>query len=363
MNTNSQRGALHDMVPSKHPVFGFSTSVEVTIALSKAGAVGVWGATRNTPEEIREGLAKIAAEVGDAPYAIDLVMPSGMPEDNDRDAIESQIPEGHRRFVAGLRGAYKVPDDGLPGMRSRFVRSEQMAEEQLAVALAAAVPIVAMGVGSPAPAVARCRDAGKTVIALVGTVEHARRALEAGCNILVAQGSDAGGHTGTVGTFSLVPRVVDLAGDVPVLCAGGVTTGRHIAAAFCLGAQGVWSGTAWLPTVEHDLSSVLLRQIDAATESDTVISRADSGKTLRQIRTAWSQAWAAEDAPAPLPMPFQDILVGDLLGSIDRHRVERLMHTPAGQGVGYAQSGMTVKEVVDRMTTEAEKAAEMVVHQ
>ncbi|MGH3658505.1 MAG: nitronate monooxygenase, partial [Micromonosporaceae bacterium] len=135
--------------------------------------------------------------------------------------------------------------------------------------------------------------------------------------------------------------------------AGGVATGRHVAAALALGACGVWMGTAWLVTREHRTDPLLLKKLLGAGIGDTVIARADSGKTLRQIRTAWSDAWSAPDAPAPLKMPFQDILVGDLLGAIDRHRVEPLMHSPAGQSIGYFSEETTVAEVLTDLTAEA----------
>jgi NAD(P)H-dependent flavin oxidoreductase YrpB (nitropropane dioxygenase family) len=189
---------------------------------------------------------------------------------------------------------------------------------------------------------------------LVGSARHAEAAIRNGAEIIVAQGYDAGAHTGQIGTFSLIPQVVDACGDIPVLAAGGVATGRHIAASYALGAQGVWLGTAWLTTHEHALQDVLVGKLLAAGSDDTVISRADSGKTLRQIRSAWSEEWAAPDAPAPLKMPYQDILVGDLLGAIDEHGVEPLMHHPAGQSIAYSRERKSVANVVAELVTEAE---------
>lgn len=169
----------------------------------------------------------------------------------------------------------------------------------------------------------------------------------------MAQGYDAGAHTGTIGTFSLVPQIVDIAGDVPVLAAGGVATGRHVHAALAMGAQGVLLGTAWLTTSEHAMHDVLRRKLLAAGSDDTVISRADIGKTLRQIRTDWSQEWAAPGAPTPLRMPYQDILVGDLLGAIDEHAIEPLMHTPAGQSIADFNEVRNVAEVMQGIVDEA----------
>ena len=240
-------------------------------------------------------------------------------------------------------------------MRSRFVRSEQTARDQVAVALDSGLKILALGIGSPDWVIQPAKERGIKMVSLVGQPKHAERALRAGADMLVAQGYDAGAHTGTVGTFSLVPRIVDVAGDVPVIAAGGVATGRHIAASMALGAQGVWMGTAWLVCEESHTEPEIMAKLLAAESADTVISRADSGKTLRQIRTAWSDEWAAEEAPSPLKMPYQDILVGDILGQISRHRVGPLMHAPAGQSIAYFDRETTVAEVMAELVDEAEQ--------
>ena len=179
--------------------------------------------------------------------------------------------------------------------------------------------------------------------------------MQTGIDLIVAQGYDAGAHTGQIGTFSLIPQIVDAAMGIPVLAAGGVATGRHIAASLMLGAVGVWIGTAWLTTRDHEdhMSPMNQKKLLEAGPSDTVISRADSGKTLRQIRSAWSTEWSSEEAPAPLKMPYQDILVGDVLGAIDEFNIEPLVHSPAGQGIGWFNEIKTVKEVMDALIAEA----------
>lgn len=335
------------------PIFGFSHSLEVVAAVTNNGGIGIWGATRNTPEEIREGLAQLTAAVGGRPFGVDLVLPQGMPASDDRALMEAQIPDEHRNFVVGLRDKYGVPDDGLPGTRSRFVRSEEMANRQFAEIMASPVPIFAAGVGSPPEKVAEAKAKGKTVISLVGAPKHAKRALAAGADMLVAQGYEAGAHTGDIGTYALVPQIVRLAGDVPVIVAGGVASGEHIAAALALGGAGVWMGTAWLFTREHGMDPVILEKLVAAGSSDTIRSRADSGKTLRQIKTAWTEEWEGVGAPTPLQMPNQDILVGDFLGSVDRNRVETLMKSEAGQSVAYFDHETDVKTVMDSLERQA----------
>ena len=339
------------------PIFGFAHSVEAAAAISNAGGLGVFGATRDTPEEIRENLGRMRELTGDRPFGVDLVLPKGMPEHDDRAAIEAEIPAEHRRFVENLEEKYSVPSASKPGMRSRFVRSEDMAREQIEAVLDSSVDLFACGIGMPLEVVQRAKEKGMTTLALIGAPHHAHAALAAGADLLVAQGHDAGAHTGPIGTMSLVPQIVDLAGPVPVLAAGGVATGRQILASLAMGAQGVWLGTVWLTTEEHALDPILQKKLLDAGSRDTVISRADSGKTLRQIRTSWSEEWASPGAPEPLKMPYQDILVGDLLGAIDEHRVEPLMHQPAGQSIAYCNEVSTVASVMDRLMSELEAAS------
>jgi NAD(P)H-dependent flavin oxidoreductase YrpB (nitropropane dioxygenase family) len=345
-----------DLLGIRYPIFGFNHSIDVTVEITKAGGIGVFGATRNTPEEIREALRTIRERVGDLPFGADLVLPSGMPERNNREDIEARIPDGHRAFVEQIYGKYTVKRDNLPGARSRFVRSNEVARRQIEVVLESDVNVFACGIGSPPEAIAAAQARGKKVVSLVGAPKHARRVKDAGVDIIVAQGYDAGAHTGEIGTYSLVPQVVDIAGETPVLAAGGVATGRHIAAALALGAQGVWVGTAWLFTRENHTDPIVLQKLIAAGPEDTVISRANSGKTLRQIRTAWSEEWAQPTAPRPLPMPYQDILVGDLLGAIQRQRVEPLMHSAAGQGVANFREETTVAAQMEKFVSETEAA-------
>ncbi len=349
---------LGEQLGIKHPIFSFAHSADVTCAVTNAGGYGVYGATRDTPEEIREKMAYIRARVGDKPFGVDLVLPRGMPPIDDRGKIEAELPPEHRKFVQGLHAKYNIPKTDKPGMRSRFVRSEQMATRQIEAILKTDVNMFACGIGAPSGAVEQAKADGKITLALVGNSEHAQHALDSGAEILVAQGHDAGAHTGPIGSFSLIPQIVDVAGSVPVLAAGGVATGRHIAASYALGAQGVWLGTVWLGTREHALSEILLKKILAARSQDTVISRADSGKTLRQIRTAWSEEWAASGAPKPLKMPYQDILVGDLLGAIDDYEIEALMHFPAGQSVGFVNTLRSVDQVMNELVRDAQDCLE-----
>ena len=344
----------------EHPIFGFAHDVATVAAITNAGGLGVYGATRRFPHEIDDELAEIRRLVGDKPFGVDLVLPDGMPEHNSRDAIEAHIPDEHREFVQGIVDKYDVPEPRGPGMRTRFIRSKEIEEEQLEAVMASSVDLFACGIGAPRPAVDKAKELGKVTAALIGSPRHVRKTLASGVDMVVAQGAEAGAHTGTIGTFTLVPQIVDACGDIPVLAAGGVATGRHVAASLALGAQGVWAGTIWLTTTEHTdhMAPALVDKLLAASSADTVITRSESGKTFRQIRTAWSDEWETSDAPAPLKMPYQDVLVGDLLGAIIEHEVEPLLHSGAGQGIGYASEIRPVADVIADLVTEAEAASQ-----
>lgn len=340
----------------EHPIFGFAHDIATVAAISNAGGIGVYGATRRFPHEIADELAEIRRLVGDKPFGVDLVLPDGMPEHNSREAIEAHIPEGHREFVQGLVDKYEVPEPSGPGMRTRFIRSSEIESEQLEAVMASEVDLFACGIGAPRPAIDKAKELGKFTAALIGSPRHVHRAVSSGVDIIVAQGAEAGAHTGTIGTFTLVPQIVDACGDIPVLAAGGVATGRHVAAALAMGAAGVWTGTVWLTTEEHTghMQPALVDKLLRATSADTVITRSESGKTFRQIRTAWSDEWETGDAPVPLKMPYQDVLVGDLLGAIIEHGVEPLLHSGAGQGIGYATEVRPAATVMADLVREAE---------
>ena len=286
---------------------------------------------------------------------VDEATPAAQRLDEDAIAISAMTGEG----VDDLIDRYRVPPGSGPGMRTRFIRSTEIEEEQLEAVMKSDVDLFACGIGAPRPAVERAKELGKTTAALIGSPRHVKRAVASGVDVIVAQGAEAGAHTGTIGTFTLVPQIVDAVGAIPVLAAGGVATGRHLAAALSMGAQGVWCGTIWLTTNEHaaHMQPALVDKLLNATSADTVITRSESGKTFRQIRTAWSDEWSADRAPEPLRMPYQDVLVGDLLGAIDEHGVEPLLHSGAGQGIGYASKLRDVAEVIETLMAEATEAA------
>ncbi len=351
------RTPVCELLGIERPIFGFSHTLEVAAAVSRAGGYGVFGVARELPERIPALLARLRDAVGGAPFGVDLMLPAGMPAD----AAQAQagcaaIPDAHRAFVEALRREHAVPPATRPTFFTETVRTRALFAAQVDAVLGSDVDGVATAVGLPVDVVARVRAAGKTTLSLVGSPRHARAALAAGAQVLIAQGYDAGGHTGAIGTMSLVPQVVELAGDVPVIAAGGIATGAQVAAALALGAQGAWLGTAWLGARENRTHPMLLAKLRAAGSEDTTITRAHSGKPCRVVRSAWSDAWAAPGAPAPLAMPWQQALTGALLAGAEEHGIEPLIYEAAGQGVAWLREEEPLAAIFARLVAQTDAA-------
>lgn len=345
------------LLGSELALCAFSNEPAVVQAASASGAVGVLGATRMWPDDIAATIERFDSALRGRPYCINLATPKGMPESDDREILKIQIPSGHHAFIEMLREKYDVPRTNKP--HRKFPRTQPMTDRQLQVVLDSKAPIVALALGTSLEMVARLHDAGKLVISLVGTPSQARKVVDYGADIVVAQGADAAAHTGKIGTFSLVPSVVDEIGhQVPVLAAGGITTGRHMAAALALGASGFWSGTSWLLTEENNTIPALARKLLAAGAEDTVILRADSGKPQRNVRTAWSDEWSAPGAPDPLKMPVQHVLIDDLIDDINEFEIDPLVHYPAGQGIGLIKEVTSVAKRIATLRSEMLSAIE-----
>ncbi|MFJ5263209.1 NAD(P)H-dependent flavin oxidoreductase [Streptomyces sp. NPDC088387] len=354
----------------EHAVFGFTPFPAVAAAISRAGGFGVLGAVRYTaPDELKRDLDWIEAHVGGHPYGLDVVMPATKAEGpagrtlTEAD-VEAMIPEGHRRFVRDTLAKHGVPelDEGEAAGWRITGWMEQVARTQLDVAFDYPIRLLANALGPPpADVVARAHEQGVLVAALAGSARHARKHKDAGIDIVVAQGYEAGGHTGEIASMVLTPEVVDAVDPLPVLAAGGIGSGRQIAAALALGAQGAWLGSVWLTVTEADLHSpTLTRKLLAAGSGDTVRSRALTGKPARQLRTGWTDAWDDPEGPGTLPMPLQGLLVAEAVSRIQKHEVEPLLGTPVGQIVGRMTSERSVQAVFDDLTREFERAVDRV---
>ncbi|GAB2893151.1 nitronate monooxygenase family protein [Streptomyces deserti] len=349
----------------EHAVFGFTPFPAVAAAISRVGGFGVLGAVRYTaPDELRRDLDWIEAHAEGRPYGLDVVMPAKKVEGVSEADVEAMIPEGHRQFVKDTLAKYGVPElaEGEASGWRITGWMEQVARTQLDVAFDYPIKLLANALGSPpADVVERAHDRGVLVAALAGSARHALKHKDAGIDIVVAQGYEAGGHTGEIASMVLTPEVVDAVAPLPVLAAGGIGSGRQVAAALSLGAQGVWLGSIWLTTTEADLHSpALTRKLLAAGSGDTVRSRALTGKPARQLRTEWTDAWDDPAGPGPLPMPLQGLLVAEAVSRIQTYEVEPLLGTPVGQIVGRMNSERSVRAVFDDLTRGFEEAVDRV---
>ncbi|MFE1749349.1 NAD(P)H-dependent flavin oxidoreductase [Streptomyces anandii] len=349
----------------EHAVFGFTPFPAVAAAISRAGGFGVLGAVRYTaPADLERDLDWIDAHIGDRPYGLDVVMPARKVEGVTEADVEAMIPEAHRRFVRDTLAKYGVPElaEGEAAGWRITGWMEQVARSQLDVAFGHPVRLLANALGSPpADVVDRAHERGVLVAALAGSARHARKHREAGIDVVVAQGYEAGGHTGEIATMVLTPEVVEAVAPLPVLAAGGIGSGQQVAAAFALGAQGVWLGSVWLTTTEADLHSpALTRKLLAAGSGDTVRSRALTGKPARQLRTEWTDAWDDPAGPGALPMPLQGLLVAEAVSRIQKYEVDALLGTPVGQIVGRMNSERSVQAVFDDLTRGFERAVDRV---
>jgi NAD(P)H-dependent flavin oxidoreductase YrpB (nitropropane dioxygenase family) len=319
------RTRVAEMLGVEFPICAFSHCRDVVAAVTNAGGFGVLGAVAHSPQRLETELTWIEKQTGGKPYGVDLLLPpnyvgadsGGI---NGKQAREL-LPEEHRQFVDDLLVRYGIPaptdEERRPAADLNI--SPKGYEPLLDVTFSHRIRLIASALGSPPPElVTRAHDNDVLVAALAGTTKHAQQHAAAGVDLIVAQGTEAGGHTGQVATMVLVPDVVDAVAPVPVLAAGGIARGRQIAAAMALGAEGVWCGSVWLTTEEAETLPAVRDKFLAASSSDTVRSRSLTGKPARMLRTAWTEEWERSDSPDPLGMPLQSALIGDPQRRINR---------------------------------------------
>lgn len=359
------RTALCEKLGCELPIFAFSHCRDVVVEVTKAGGFGVLGAATFSPEQLEAELRWIDQHVAGRPYGVDVIIPTAYDKGAERstDDLEKMIPEGHRAFMDKILDEAGVPPLP-PGERERVHRdivngrgnmTPDGARRLLHVALThPQVKLVVSALGSPPPDVmAQLRAAKVMVGAMCGKGEHAARHVAAGVDVIVAQGTEAGGHTGEIATMVLVPQVVAACGDkVAVLAAGGIAKGSQIVAALALGAQGVWCGTLWLGTRASELAPFEKEVLFATRTEDAVRRRARTGKPVRMIKSALSEAWEQPGAPKYLPTPLQGILYNEAHARVVRAKRKDLYSFPAGQVVGMLTEEASVRDVMVQLQTE-----------
>ena len=370
---------ITEMFDIEFPIVAFTHCRDVVAAVSKAGGLGVLGAVGHGDEALETDLAWIEEEIGDRPYGVDLIVPAryaGSEEGGLQVAdLLATIPGAHREFLDELLERYGVPENpeasnGWAERPGDAPFSANRASRQLDISLAHRPALVANALGPPPrDMLDRCHELGIKVAALAGTKVHAERHVAAGADIIIAQGTEGGGHTGQIGSMVLLPEVVDAVAPVPVLGAGGIGRGRQMAAAMALGAAGVWCGSVWLTTEEAETHPVVKAKMLAAGSGDTLRSRSITGKPARMLRTAWTEEWDREDTPAPLGMPLQPMLTSAAMDRINRaahHEgsgAEDLATYFVGQIVGDMNRSKGAGQVVMDMVEEFIDAAQAVAAQ
>lgn len=344
-----------------YPIFVFTPSEKVAAAVTRAGGLGVLGCVRfNDADDLENVLQWMDANTDGKPYGVDVVMPAKVPTEGTSVDINKLIPQTHREFVDKT-----LADLGVPPLPEDEERSEgvlgwlhSVARSHVEVALKHPIKLIANALGSPPKDVIdQVHAAGVPVAALAGSAKHAQRHAENGVDIVIAQGHEAGGHTGEIASMVLVPEVVDAlaasGSDAAVLAAGGIGSGRQVAAALALGAQGVWMGSAFLTAAEYDLgvrteggASVIQQALLAAGSSDTVRRRIYTGKPARLLKSRWTDAWDAENAPEPLPMPLHNILVSEAHQRMSESTDPTTVAMPVGQIVGRMNEIRPVADII-----------------
>jgi NAD(P)H-dependent flavin oxidoreductase YrpB (nitropropane dioxygenase family) len=349
-----------ELLSIEFPIFAFSHCRDVVAAVSNAGGYGVLGAVAHTPEELDVDLTWIEEHAQGRPFGVDLLIPrkfAGAAEGGvGRSSLKAMIPDEHRAFLEHLLADFDIPPlDSRPktvtnpvqgGYKRAGLQVDPASMAPLIdVAFAHRTTMLASALGTP-PAwlVDDAHARGVKVAALAGTVDHAVAHAEAGVDLVIAQGTEAGGHTGEISTLVLVPQVVDAVQPIPVLAAGGIGNGRQMAAALALGADGVWCGSIWLTTQEAETSAAVRARMLTSRSQDTVRTRSFTGKPCRVLRSKWTDAWDEEGAPSPLPMPLQS-----MLSDRPRRRIEAMAERPGSRAVELLSP--FVGQIVGQMNT------------
>lgn len=359
---------LCEMFGIEVPIFAFSHCRDVVVEVSKAGGLGVLGLARMSPERVDAELRWIDERIGGKPYGVDILMPTTYQDMGDlKYDAERLFPPEQLAFVRDLldqAGVPRLPPDQAAQIErdlvSTFQFTPQESAEMIEIALGHPIKLIVNALGSPpAELVARAHARGIKVAAMAGAPKHAQRHRDAGCDFVIAVGTEAGGHTGNTTSMVLWPRIVDAVAPLPVLGAGGVGRGRQMAAALALGCEGVWCGSVWLKTVQSEVTPDIKARLFAAGADDAVLTRSVTGKPCRTLRSAFTDAWDAPGAPAPLPAPLQAILWwGQGRTRVERARVSEFLTYPVGQIVADMREETSVRQVVQDMLEELVSARE-----
>lgn len=365
------RSRICEMLGVKYPIvlagMGGASVPKLAAAISNAGGLGILGAAACTPEQLREWIREVRS-LTDKPFGVDTLLPASVRREGGAQsgqaaatATPEELLSDYRAFAEDFmrrEGLSKIDTPTRPERSQGGLAffSKDFFDAQMEVVVEEKVPVYAAGLGNPGPWMERLKENGTKVFAVVGSVKHALQVAASGVDVVVAQGHDGGGHNSPIGTMALIPQVVDgLGGRIPVLGAGGIADGRGVAAAFMLGAEGAWVGTAFLATEEAGIQQFQKEVLVEAGDADTVVSRTVTGKPARLVRNKWAQAWVDADKQ-PLPMPYQSVVAGPVLAAATAQQRKDIAPGFAGQGLGMIKSIRPAREVFEDLVTGAERA-------
>ena len=368
------KSPICEMLCIEFPLLAFSHCRDVVAAVSRAGGFGVLGATVHSPETIEQELKWIDDHVDGKPYGVDVLIPENISTAGEKNvtwkSLEARIPQAHRDYTKNLLRKYDIDlttSNVADNQPQPFDATRAL--ELLDVSFRHPIRLIANALGVPPKEMIEMgKKHGVPVAALVGAKEHALRQVASGVDILVVQGTEAGGHCGEVSTMVLLPEVIKAIKpirDVPVLAAGGIMTGRQMAACMAMGAAGAWTGSVWLATMESETTEIFREKMIAASSRDAVRSKGRTGKPARQLRSVWTDAWdRSPESPGALPMPLQSIISRDAFNSIDRAaaagnpKARDLVSYFVGQGVGLVDSVKSAGSVVQEFKEDFLEAIE-----
>jgi NAD(P)H-dependent flavin oxidoreductase YrpB (nitropropane dioxygenase family) len=332
---------------------GRISSPELAAAVSNAGGLGILGGAP-LPADILNQWIEQTRRLTPAPFGVDTLLPVRVPRKGTKSELRQKIPDTHVEFARRFKERHGIPDPPRDGLSKELSWNwtHDFFDRQLEVIMDQRVPVYAAGLGDPSPFVEEFHAHGIKVIGIAGNVRHVRRMHAGGVDIIVAQGTEAGGHNSRIGTMAFVPQAVDAAGTTSVVAAGGIADGRGLAAALALGAVGIWCGTVFCATYEAALSGFLKESLLETDEEGTVVSRAVTGKPMRQLKNKWVEEFEASGLE-PLPIPYQMMLSAPVLSGAGRARMKDVSSTAAGQVVGMLQALKPAAQVVSEMVSQA----------
>ncbi len=342
------------------PIFAFSHCRDVVVEVSKAGGFGVLGVSYISPDQLEAELKWIDEHIDGKPYGIDILMPKNYTEVSDKPIGPDDLPQEQVAFIGKFlddAGVPRLPEDDDNKLLRDDLARVQITRNQvvglLDIALKHPIAAVINALGAPPKEmVDRLHGLGIKVGSLVGKVQHAYSQKEAGVDFVVAQGSEAGGHTGTISSMILWPQVIDAISPIPVLAAGGISGGRQMAAAMSMGASGVWCGSIWLGTRESELMTEMKERFYEASSDDAIQSRVRSGKPVRLLRSPMTEAWEQADCPGYLSIPYQTLVMRGPQLRVERAKRKDLMYYPVGQVVGNMREETSCKQIIYDMMSE-----------